>query len=382
MGPPRSLSVDLFSTDELVNPAAFSRAYRLNIPHCLALHIVDHRNSHPVGVTRGYQVLHTTLASQPVTSASSLANMALQRILLVEDYEPFRQLICRELCQRLEFQVIGQASDGLQAVQQAESLQPDLILLDIGLPKLNGLEAARQIRGHAPGAKLLFVSQESSPDIVRETLRLGGRGFVHKARAKTDLLPAIDAVLGGKRFVSSSLDFSENTDSETPCRHEILFCSNDDVLLQTLADFIAAALNSYCAAIVWLMESHRDALLRRLSERRVDVETAIQRGTFIVSDAAEIFDAVRILETINGLSKAASRQGTQNPRVAVCGERAGRLWVEGKLDLAMQIEQFCNELARTRHDVDILCPYPSPFGKGDDQGLKSICAEHTAVNSR
>jgi DNA-binding NarL/FixJ family response regulator len=270
----------------------------------------------------------------------------------------------------------------LQGVELAESLQPDLILLDLGLPKLNGLEAARQIRGLASGAKLVFVSQESSSDIVREALRLGGHGYVHKERAKTDLLPAIDAALAGKRFVSSSLDFSEGTESEAPCRHEILFCSNDDVLLDALAHFIAAALNSGNAAIAWVTESHRDSLLQRLSERRVDVETAIQRRTCILSDAAEILDPAGILETINGLSKAAFRQGTQHPRVAVTGERAGRLWVEGEPDVAMQIEQFCNELARSRHDVDILCPYPLPFGKEDDQGLKRICAEHTVVSSR
>ena len=307
--------------------------------------------------------------------------MPFRRIFVIEDYEPFRRLICRELRQRPEFQVVGQASDGLQGVELAESLQPDLILLDLGLPKLNGLEAARQIRGLAPGAKLVFVSQESSSDIVRETLRLGGHGYVHKERAKTDLLPAIDAVLAGKRFVSSSLDFSEGTESEAPCRHEILLCSNDDVLLDALAHFIAAALNSGNAAIAWVTESHRDSLLQRLSERRVDVETAIQRRTCILSDA-ETLAPVGILETINGLSKAASRQGTQHPRVAVTGERAGRLWVEGELDLAMQIEQFCNELARSRHDVDILCPYPLPFGKEDDQRLKRICAEHTVVSSR
>jgi DNA-binding NarL/FixJ family response regulator len=307
--------------------------------------------------------------------------MALRRVLLVEDYEPFRQLICRVLKQRPEFQVIGQASDGLQAVQQAESLQPDLILLDLGLPKLNGLEAARQIRGLAFGAKLLFVSQESSSDIVRETLRSGGQGYVHKARAKTDLLPAIDAVLAGKRFVSSSLNFSESTDPPAPGRHEILFCS-DDVLLDALAHFIADALNSGSAAISWVTESHRVGLLHRLHERCVDVATAIQRGTYIASDAAEILDAAAILETINGLSEAASRQGTQHPRVAVCGERAGRLWVEGKQDSAMRVEQFCNELVRSRHDVDILCPYLLPLAKEDDEFLNSICAEHTVVNSR
>jgi DNA-binding NarL/FixJ family response regulator len=279
-------------------------------------------------------------------------------------------------------QVIGQASDGLQAVQLAESLQPDLILLDLGLPKLNGLEAARLIRRLAPAAKILFVSQESSCDIVRATLRLGGQGYVQKARATSDLLPAIDAVFAGKRFVSSSLDFSEETDSRIPYRHEILFCSDDAVLLDALADFIAAALNSRNAAIVWATKPHRDSLLQDLSERGVDVEAAIRRGTYVAADAADNLDPAGILETISRLSEAASRQGTQHPRVAVCGERAGRLWAEGKPDLAMRVEQFCNELARSRGDVDILCPYPVPFEQEDDEELKSFCAAHTVVNSR
>jgi len=266
--------------------------------------------------------------------------MALRRVLVVEDYEPFRHLLCRELRQRPEFKVVGEASDGLQAVQQAESLQPDLILLDVGLPKLNGLEAARQIRGLAPGAKIVFISQESSSDIVRETFHMGGQAYVHKAHAKTDLLPAIEAVLAGKRFVSSSLDFGERTDSPAPCHHEILFCSDDKVLLDALAQFIADALHSGSAAASWVTESHRDSLLQRLRERGVDVEAAIQRGTYIVSDAIEILDASAFLETINGLSEAASRQGTQHPRVVLCGERAGRLWVEGKPDVAIGVEQF------------------------------------------
>jgi DNA-binding NarL/FixJ family response regulator len=308
--------------------------------------------------------------------------MPFRRILVVEDYEPYRRLICRELRQRPEFQVIGEASDGLRGVEQAESLQPDLILLDLGLPKLNGLEAARRIRQLAPGAKLVFLSQESSCDIVRETLRLGALGYVDKVCAMTDLRAAIDAVFAGKRFVSSSLEFNVSTDSAVPCRHEILFCSNDGVLLDALADFIAAALNSGSAAIAWVAGWHRDSLLHRLSDRRVNVETAIQRGTYIVSDAAEILDPAGIVETINGLSDAASRQGTEHPRVAVTGERAGRLWVEGKPELAMQVEQFCNTLARSRHNVDILCPYPLPVGQDDDRGVESICAEHTVVNSR
>jgi DNA-binding NarL/FixJ family response regulator len=126
------------------------------------------------------------------------------KILVVEDYEPFRRFVGSLVQPRPEFQTT-QASDGLEAVQKAEELQPDLILLDIGLPGLNGLEVARRVRKLAPGARILFISQESSPDVVREALILGAKGYVHKPRAASDLLRAVETVLRGEQFVSDGL---------------------------------------------------------------------------------------------------------------------------------------------------------------------------------
>src|SRR5206468_5290510 len=99
---------------------------------------------------------------------------------------------------RAEFRIVGEALDGMEAIQKAEELQPDLILLDVGLPKLNGLEAARQMRKLAPLAKILFISQEFSFDMVEAALRLGASGYVHKLRVQSDLLPAIESVLRDK----------------------------------------------------------------------------------------------------------------------------------------------------------------------------------------
>ena len=129
---------------------------------------------------------------------------SLTRVLVVDDYEPFRRFICSTL-RRPELQIVGQASDGLEAVQQAEELQPDLILLDIGLPSLNGIEVARQIRKLFPRSIILFVSQESSADVVQEALAMGALGYVVKAHAGSDLLPAVGAVLEGRQFVSRGL---------------------------------------------------------------------------------------------------------------------------------------------------------------------------------
>jgi DNA-binding NarL/FixJ family response regulator len=134
------------------------------------------------------------------------------KILVVDDFAPFRRFVCSILQQRAELHVI-ELSDGLEAIQKSEQEQPDLILLDIGLPRLNGIEAARRVREVASCAKILFLSQESSPDVVREALSLGASGYVHKSRAQTELLLAIKAILRGKRFVGIGLEGHESGDS-------------------------------------------------------------------------------------------------------------------------------------------------------------------------
>src|SRR5271157_3766281 len=96
--------------------------------------------------------------------------MSTFRVLVVDDYEPFRRFICSTLANRPELQIVAEASDGLEAVHKAEELQPDLIVLDVGLPTLNGIEAARRIRRLSSESKILFVSQESSTDVVQEAL--------------------------------------------------------------------------------------------------------------------------------------------------------------------------------------------------------------------
>jgi DNA-binding NarL/FixJ family response regulator len=135
--------------------------------------------------------------------------MSSQRVLVVEDFEPFRRFICWTLVQRPDLQIVGEAAEGLQAVEKAAELQPDLILLDIGLPTLSGIEAAHRISRVAPAAKVLFVSQNHDADVVTAALSNGAKGYIRKENAQTDLLPAVEAVLRGDRFVSRGLDTEE-----------------------------------------------------------------------------------------------------------------------------------------------------------------------------
>ena len=126
------------------------------------------------------------------------------RILVVDDNEPWRRHVCSILTKRKELSVVAEVADGLEAVQKAQELQPDLILLDISLPHLSGLEAAKRIRQVAPKSAILFLTQMSDKDIEEEALSTGAQGYILKIDAARELLTAVE-VLVGDNFVSSGI---------------------------------------------------------------------------------------------------------------------------------------------------------------------------------
>jgi DNA-binding NarL/FixJ family response regulator len=133
------------------------------------------------------------------------------QVLIVEDHAAFRRFVRTTIENELGTVRITESSDGLNAVRQAHEIKPDLIVLDIGLPKLNGLEVAKKIIKDSPTAKILFLSQESSTEIVQEAFRIGAKGYVMKSDAGQELPAALGAVLRGDRFVSRSgggIDFT------------------------------------------------------------------------------------------------------------------------------------------------------------------------------
>jgi DNA-binding NarL/FixJ family response regulator len=297
---------------------------------------------------------------------------------------------------RPKFQVIGETSDGSEAVQMSEALRPDLIVLDIGLPKLNGIEAARQIRQLSPNCEIIFLSQNSDLDFVRTAFSTGALGYVQKTDAGRELLPAVDAVLAGKQFVSSSVKghkFADTSKEKAPHRHEVQFYSDDALLLDTFARFIAVALKVGRAAIVVITESHRDGLVSRLKAQGLDVDAATQKKTYIQLDVNKTFstfmvndmpDSTRFYPVVAGLIEAAAKAARQQHHgVVVCGEGTSVLWAEGKADAAIRLEQLWNDVGKT-FEVDILCGYAlrSFHGEEDKHVFQSICAEHSAVYSQ
>lgn len=312
--------------------------------------------------------------------------------------------------------VIGEASDGLEAVRLAEQLQPDLMLLDLGLPSINGIEVARRIRHLAPNSKVLFLSENRSGDIVAEALRTGALGYVVKSHAVRELLPAVEAVLQGRQFVSASLgdiDFTEpanvHTDShpalgtnvvaftprlhvETGRLHEVGFYADDRRFLEHLTQFVGTALKTGNAAIVAATESHREALLPRLHSYGLDIGVEIQQGRYVALDAGAALaafmrnrlpDPVLFVKVFDQLILTAAKAAKGNhPRVAIFGECVHLLWAQGNAEGAIQMERLGNQLIKA-YDVNILCGYlPGYVPSGMDSDIfHRICAEHSVVHS-
>jgi len=338
------------------------------------------------------------------------------RVLLVDDFDPFRRLLRSILQSEFELGAIAEASDGGEAIALAQALQPDLILLDIGLPKVDGIEAARRIRELAPGSKIVFVSQESSIDIVQMALGVGASGYVVKMDIGSELLNAVKAVLRGGRFVGSRFaghSFFATSDVQSPRsargdkivrslqgqdvqiarRHEAGFYSDDASLLDGFTQFVGAALKAGNSAIVVATESHRDDLLPRLQAHGLDIAAAIEQGRYISLDAAETLstfmvngmpDPVRFFNVAGDLLlNAAKAAKGEPPHVAACGEAAPLLWVQGNPEAAIRLEHLWNEMVKS-YDVDVLCGYRLGSFQGGMRShiFEKLCAVHSAFHSR
>jgi len=333
---------------------------------------------------------------------------------VADDYEPWCRFVVSTLQSEPRLQVIFQASDGFQAVQKAEELQPDLILLDIGLPKLSGIQAARTIRELFPKIKILFASVHRHSDIVAAALQTGAEGYIVKTDAATELLPAIEALLNGKRFVSLSLGIKNrvrSTDPEVPgddsqrrieaplppqnirIRHEVEFYPNDVAFVDGFSHVIEAALKAGTSVIVIATKSHRAAILERLRGNGVEIDAAIQDGSYIALAADDTAAALMVNEMPDParyaalardvIMRAAATVKRKHARVAICGECAPLLLEAGNPEAAIRLEHLWDEITR-QYEADTLCGYLwSSFPEREsDPVFRRICAEHSTVHGR
>jgi len=320
------------------------------------------------------------------------------RVLVVDDFEPWRRHIASTLGQNPRWQIVGEAANGPDAIEKAADLQPDLILLDVGLPAVNGLEAAGRILARDPNLRILFVSEHQSWEIAEAALCTGARGYICKSDSGRELSPAMDAIVDGRRFVAERLGGRTVQQGIHPSladtrRHEAVYYSDEDLFVKDWASIAEEALNTGATFILVTFDERSNRLQAMLEARGVNVARAVRDARFVsmsVDDAISawmvngVLDETRFWSAVTSLTLAAARASTSEPpRVVACGECAPSLCAQGDAKAAIRLEQLWDEAA-TIYNLDIFCGYLSEGCRCDDPAdvRERLTAVHTALYAR
>lgn len=208
------------------------------------------------------------------------------RIVLVDDHEIVREGMCVLLQRRPDVEVVGQAGDGRTAVALVQKLQPDIVIMDIGMPNLNGIDATQQMLAENPHLKILALSTHSDAWMVAKMIRAGAKGYMLKESAFSELANALDAVMAGKTYLCSkiaSVVFSDYVNMLTNPNWKLgePLTTREREVLQLVAE---GRTTRQIAQILGLspktVDSHRDHIMKKLNIRTVAGLTkyAIQEG--------------------------------------------------------------------------------------------------------
>lgn len=325
------------------------------------------------------------------------------RVLVVDDHSEWRRIICSTLEKQSHLCIVGVAEDGSEAIEKMEDLRPDLILLDVGLPKVNGLEVAGRASELSPRSKILMVSETRYADAAREAFLRGARGYVVKSLAATELLSAIETVLEGRQFISKGLvgnvfddppmnESSSSADKNdfTPSlshrsRHEVEFYPDDAHYVSGLTHYVENRLKRQNPVILFATVTHQQAILQSLKAEGVDIDALIDRGNVVFLDSFEVLSGIMVdgkpdaAICKRSLGALVSSHAT-HPPVAFCGQCAPVLLSQGNVEGALQLEHMWDEITLA-YGADTFCGYISN-GLPDisrREIVEKICAEHSHV---
>jgi DNA-binding NarL/FixJ family response regulator len=343
--------------------------------------------------------------------------MPIYRVLLVEDFCTFRRAIRTMLEQHPGFQVVGEAADGHEAIQLAGKLLPDIVLLDINLPKLNGFEAVPGILKLSPVSRIVFLTQEPSVEVAEEALRLGAHGYVVKTDAGSELLRGLEATTREERYLSRQVrermagqpwhwpEAKAGTAWEEElagtrklpgrrfsCAHEAQYYLHDSDFLESLQGCVSTALHAGDAVIALLTGSHQRALCKGLQAMGLKLQEEIRTGRLRLLDADaivagylgdELPDETRSREEARLLLESAKKTRIgEHARVCVFGECASLLYAKGNGDVVLRLEQFWGQLGKT-HELYLRCWYqvnPQQL-ELDSQFFQQVSDQHSTVHS-
>jgi two-component system response regulator NreC len=218
--------------------------------------------------------------------------MSMTTIVLADDHHVVRQGLRTLLESEPDFRVIGEAGDGLEAVQLVERLQPDVLVLDLMMPSLNGLEVTRQVGQRSPQTRVVILSMHSSEAYVMEALRHGAAGYVIKASSAADLIKAVREVTAGRHYLSPPLSehaieaYIQRAKEATLDKYETLTTREREVLHLAAEGHSNREIAERLSISPYTAMTHRANLMRKLDlHSQTDlVRYALQRGIISVED--------------------------------------------------------------------------------------------------
>ena len=307
------------------------------------------------------------------------------RVLLADDHVGMLESVARAI--GADFDVVAMVTGGRQALEASHRLEPDLIVLDITMPDLDGFGTARELKRMGSRAKIVFLSMHDGDEYMREAIACRANGYVLKTRVHADLVVALEHALAGSLFVPSVPSLAA-TDQ---CGHAAYFYTDDDVFVDVAARFLDAAIRQGDVIAVTLDEANRKAVAHRLQAWGWDPAQMKEQGRYLESDAADAvaqvirdgrLDTNRLTEMIDGLERArlASGQGPQS-RLTICGTMSVLLCQDGNVDAAIQLERTWDDLTRTGRFLT-LCAYPLECLRPDATPdlFTDICSHHSVVS--
>jgi CheY-like chemotaxis protein len=312
-------------------------------------------------------------------------------VLVVDDHEAWRTVI-REALQRLpKVRVVGEAADGAEAIRLAHGLSPDLVLLDVGLPSMSGIEAAERIMARNRQARVLFASNYSEWEIVDAALRTGARGYMLKTSAAQELQSAVDRISSGGWFIAPARGgrpVDPGSHLDTSC-HRAAFYTHAADRIDEYARYIANALLAGRAVLGCVNDECRSRLQQRLASLGVDLDADIANERFVAFDIPELMSAImegdRIVDAkfyaaaMPMLLAAARAASGPQPGISAFGDGASSLWKRGLIDAAIRLEQLWDEMAGV-FNLDILCGYEIDAASGP--GADRLAEIHAHVTTR
>jgi DNA-binding NarL/FixJ family response regulator len=306
-------------------------------------------------------------------------------VLLADDHLPFLESVIRLLT---PFDVVGMAADGRQALDLAGRLGPDVVVLDVSMPGLNGFQTLEQLRRDGSNAKVVFLTMHGDEEFVAEAIRGGAHAYVLKSRIHEDLISAIDHALAGRLFLPSLTSLSTVAGS----RHTVLFHANDIHFLDGVSRLVGATLRSGEQVVMVANEATRTGVSQRLQARRLNLAELTERGQYIAQDSTLALSQVirqgqpdkeRLAEMIYALDllRQAGPNGPRS-RLTLFGDMATILCRRGQFEAAQALELMWDEMTRGLPFLTV-CSYSSDcfdYSQGREQ-RSNVCAVHSAVTS-